>query len=337
MLSQVVQRAAVITLLEDELPRQLGAAWARLVLCPAFDQPPNATQPGVWNTLLMVGGRPVGSYWLGPRRSGLKYDANEQEQLLGLMQQAALALAYAETFDTLAQLNAELEERVATRTEHVLAQQRELASLEERQRLARDLHDSVKQTLFSLGLGLRSARNRVRSEPDEAVNLLRQQEDAALTAQVEMGRLLSQLRTQSTEHGDLVAILRRHCAMLAQQHGFHVTLETPPALTLPESLLSELTYVVKEALHNAFRHSGAAHVQLTLTHDDDVLTVCIIDQGCGFDTTAAPQQGHGLRGIRERVTNLGGRLEIQSAPGRGTTIWAQIILEEQARRQSSEL
>jgi signal transduction histidine kinase len=308
------------------------------VLRPAFDQPPNATQPGVWNTLLMVGGRPVGSYRLGPRHSGLQYDADEQEQLLGLIQQAALALAYADTFDSLFQFGIQLDERVAMRTEHVLAQQRELAALEERQRLACDLHDSVKQTLFSLGLGLRSARNRVRSEPDAAVDLLRQQEDAALTAQAEMGSLLSQLRTQSVERGDFVAVLRRHCDGLAQQHGLQVTLETPEAVTLPEPLLGELTQVAKEALHNVLRHSGVAHARLMLTVDADVLQLTVTDHGCGFDATA-PLNGYGLRGMRERITALGGRLEIQSAPGKGTTLWAQISLEERARRrrQSSEL
>lgn len=222
----------------------------------SFEQPPDKAQVGVWRTLLVVGGEPVGCYWLGPRRSGLTYDAGEQEQLLGLIQQAALALAYAETFDSLVQLNAELEERVATRTEHVLAQQRELVALEERQRLARDLHDSVKQTLFSLGLGLRSARNRIRSEPEAAGVLMLQQEQAALQAQAEMGELLTQLRTLAAEPVDLVAILAQHCAWLMGQHGLQISLDTPPAVTLPESLTHELANVAKEALHNVLRHSG---------------------------------------------------------------------------------
>ncbi len=194
-LSLAVQREAVIALLEHNIPQQLGAPWATLVLRPSFDQPAATAQLGVWSMLLTVGGQPLGCYWLGPRYSGMVYATDEQEQLRGLVQQAALALAYAETFDSLVRLNHDLEERVAIRTEHVLAQQLELATFEERQRLARDLHDSVKQTLFSLGLGLRSVRNQVRTDPDAAVALLQQQEQAALLAQTEMGDLLAQLRT----------------------------------------------------------------------------------------------------------------------------------------------
>jgi signal transduction histidine kinase len=330
-LGLVVRREAVVALLEHEFPQHLGATWASLVLRPSFDQPAAAGQPGVWNTLLMVGGEPLGGYWLGPRRSGLRYASDEQEQLQGLIQQAALALAYADTVDSLVQLNQELEERVATRTEHVLAQQRELVTFEERQRLARDLHDSVKQTLFSLGLGLRSARSRVRSDPESAIVLLQQQEQAAIQAQAEMGDLLAQLRTAETDSADLVAILAQHCAQLAEQHGFVVAQDLPPALVVPEPLPRELAQVVREALHNVLRHSGAASAQLTLTLDQALLTVIVADTGCGFDPANQPQ-GYGLRGIRERVAALGGKLAIQSIPNQGTTLWLQINLRERAPR-----
>ncbi|MBC8078465.1 MAG: hypothetical protein H7Y32_20475, partial [Chloroflexales bacterium] len=308
-LAQVVQRDAVVAFFEGELPRQVGATWARLVLRPSFDQPEAASQPGVWSTLLLVGGQPLGCYWLGPRRSGLKYATDEREQLHSLMQQAALVLAYADTFDTLVQLNHELEERVATRTTHVLAQQRELAAFEERQRLARDLHDSVKQTLFSLGLGLRSARARVRSDPDAAVALLQQQEQEAIQAQAEMGDLLAQLRTAAADSADLVKILTDYCGWLTQQHELEVTLRMPPAMVLPEPLPHELAQVAKEALHNVLRHSGATRAQLTLTIEDGQLILTVADHGRGFDA-AAPARGYGLRGMRERIAALGGRLMV---------------------------
>ncbi|MBC8163450.1 MAG: hypothetical protein H7Z42_19755 [Roseiflexaceae bacterium] len=328
MLSHVVQRHAVVQLLEDELPQQLGAPWAKLMLRPAFEQPAHAAQPGVWSTLLLVGGQPLGAYWLGPRRSGLKYDANEQEQLLGLIQQAALALAYAHTFDSLVQLNAELEERVATRTEYLLAQQRELAAFEERQRLARDLHDSVKQTLFSLGLGLRAARSRIQTDPAMAALLLQQQEQAALQAQTEMADLLGQLRMPASGGTDLVVMLQQHCTWM-QQHGLQVTLKLPASLVLAEPLPRELAQVVKEALQNVLRHSGVTQAQLTLAIDDGTLLLAIIDDGCGFDPSASAH-GYGLRGMHERVAALGGKLVVRTAPGKGTTLWLQIDLAEQA-------
>lgn len=335
-LGQVVQRTAVVRLFEGELPQQLGATWARLVLRPAFEQPASTAQPGVWHTLLLVGGQPLGAYWLGPRCSGLKYDADEQEQLQGLVQQAALALAYADTFDTLAQLNQELEERVATRTEHVLAQQRELAAFEERQRLARDLHDSVKQTLFSLGLGLRSARNRMQTDPAMAEALLHQQEQTALQAQTEMGDLLAHLRMPATGSTDLTAMLKQHCAWLLQYHGLHVGLKLPPSLVLPEPLPRELSQVVKEALQNVLRHSGITHAKLTLALDNGTLLLSVADDGCGFDAAVAPH-GYGLRGMHERVAALGGKLVVETAPHKGTTVCVQISLKELLPNQSHVL
>lgn len=332
-LARVVRREEVVQLFEHELPRQLGATWAKLVLRPDLDQPAAAVQPGMWSMLLTVGGLPVGCYWLGPRGSGLSYAADEQEQLRGLAQQAALALAYADTFETLEQLNRDLEERVAARTEHVLAQQRELAAFEERQRLARDLHDSVKQSLFSLGLGLRSARGRVRSDPDAAVALLEQQEQAAIQAQAEMGDLLAHLRAPATGLADLAALLAQHCAWLTQQHGLTIRLETPPSVVLPEPLPHELARVAREALHNVLRHSGVTEARLTLSLDHQQLTLTIADQGCGFHP-AAPQRGHGLRGMRERVTALGGSLLVQAAPDKGTTLWVQIDLAAHQPRRS---
>lgn len=325
-LARVVQREAVIQLLTDDLPQQLGAAWADLVLRLSFHQPDAATQSGVWSTLMTVGGQPIGHYWLGPRSSGLRYAADEQEQLQGLLQQAALALAYADTFDTLVQLNDELEERVAIRTEHVVAQQRELAAFEERQRLARDLHDSVKQALFSLGIGMRTARNRIHNDPDGTILLLKQHEQTAIEAQSELGDLLSHLRTPATRTADLVVLLAQHAIWFAQQHGMNITQEMPHALVLQEPLPRELAQLAREALHNVLRHSGTNASHLTLEVDQNQLILTITDYGCGFDASS-PSLGHGLKNMRERVALLGGILQIHSEQGKGTTIWVRVGLE----------
>ncbi|GAB4170077.1 MAG: hypothetical protein Fur005_31620 [Roseiflexaceae bacterium] len=322
-LTQVVEREQVVALLERDLPQQLGTTWAKLVLRPAFEQPAQAHDPGVWTTLLMVAGQPIGSYWLGPRHSGVGYASDEQEQLQGVTQQAALALAYAETIDRVVQLNLELEERVAIRTAHVLAQQRELAMIEERQRLARDLHDSVKQALFSLGIGLRTARNRVRTEPDSAIRLLEQQEQVALAAQAELGTLLSHLRSEASGSADLVVLISDHLAWLEQQHGMQVEAQLPPAVVLPEPLPRELMLIIRESFHNILRHSGQLKATLMVTSTTELLTVTISDQGQGFDPLAATQ-GYGLQSMRERLALLGGRYQLQTTPGRGTTLWFQI-------------
>ncbi len=325
-LAQVVQRDAVIRLLADELPRQLEAAWAELVLQPSPGQPAAASQPGVWSAPMTVGGRLIGRYWLGPRHSGLHFAADEHEQLASLVQQAALALAYAETYDSLARLNDELEQRVALRTSHVVAQQRELAAIEERQALARDLHDSVKQALFSLGIGLRTARIRLHADPAAAAVLLEQYEQVALQAQAELGHLLGHLRTPAAGTADLALLLAEHAAALAERHGLAVALELPPALVLPQPLPSALAQVAREALHNVVRHSGAGAAQLCLAAAPDRLTLTIADHGRGFDM-AAPTRGHGLQSMRERVALLGGTLTVESAPGKGTAVCAQLALK----------
>ncbi|NOK61687.1 MAG: hypothetical protein GFH27_549313n95 [Chloroflexi bacterium AL-W] len=325
-LARVVQRESVIQLLTDDLPRQLGAAWAELVLRPSFHQPDAATQSGVWNTLMTVGGQPIGHYWLGPRSSGLRYAADEQEQLQGLLQQAALALAYADTFDNLVQLNDELEERVAIRTEHVVAQQRELAAFEERQRLARDLHDSIKQALFSIGIGIRTARHRLHNDPDGTVHLLQQQEQTAIEIQSELGDLLSHLRTPGTGTTDLVVLLTQHVTWFVQQHGMDITYDLPSALILQEPLPRELAQLTREALQNVLRHSGTTAAHLTLSVEQGQLILSITDHGCGFDPSAS-SQGQGLRNMCERVALLGGVLQIHSEQGKGVTIWAKINLD----------
>jgi signal transduction histidine kinase len=323
-LARVVRREEIAELLEAELPPALDASWARLVLRPSFEQP--ATEPGAWSALLTVAGRTIGGYWLGPRRSGLGYAPHEQEQLQSLAQQAALALAYAETYDALARLNRDLEEQVATRTEHVLAQQRELAAFEERQRLARDLHDSVKQTLFSLGIGLRAARQRVPGDPERALALLEQQEQAALQAQAELGELLGHLRTPATGTADLVMLLERQIARLAEQHGIVVERAMPPSLVLPEPLPRELARIAGEALHNVLRHSGGIAARVTLRAEHGELCMTVEDDGRGFDPSAA-HRGQGLRSMGERAAIVGGSLEVRSTPGGGTTIHVRAPLK----------
>jgi signal transduction histidine kinase len=318
-LARVVERDAVVGLFEEQLSRQLGADWAKLVLRPSFEHPAGADEAGVWSTLLIVGGQTIGGYWLGPRRSGLPYATHEQAQLHALAQQAALALAYAETVEQLRTVNDELEERVAVRTVHLLAQQRELATLEERQRLARELHDSVKQTLFSLGLGLRGVRTRIGDDPLAAAELLRQHEQTALQAQAELGELLDHLRMPAHGSADLVALLEQHAAMLVQQHGMAITQHLPPALVLPEHIARELASIAREAFHNVLRHSGTPVAELELRFADGQLRLRIADQGRGFEP-GTPQTGHGLRSMQERATLLGATLDVASAPGKGTTV-----------------
>lgn len=319
-LGRVVRRDEVIALLTVELPERLGVEWARLQ--PLADPPP--VEGGAWSAPLLVAGRQLGVYWLGPRRTGLPFAPDEHERLRGLAQQAALSLAYAESYEALAALNAELEDRVAARTEQLVAHQRELAAVAERQRLARDLHDSLKQTLFSLGLNLHAAAGLVERNPQRTRELLVQQTEQVVQAQGELADLLSDLRATPSATADLVAALRHEVARLAAQHGFHVTLEAPPLLEMADVVARELAAVAREGLHNGLKHSGASGARVWIGVDEREILLVVADSGRGFDPERDGRGGHGLHGMRERIAALGGTLTITSAEGEGTQVWVRL-------------
>lgn len=326
-LSRVVRRDEVVALLVHELPARLGAQHARLHLLPA---PPPSDTGSAWSAPLLVSGRQLGTYWLGARRTGLPYAPDEQERLWTLLQQAALALAYAESYEALAVLNAELEARVTARTEQLVAHQRELAAVAERQRLARDLHDSLKQTLFSLGLNLHAAAGLSQRDPERARGLLAQQAERVVQAQSDLADLLSELRMPLRTSDDLVGALRFELAQLETQHGFRVTLDAPPRLELAEPACRELAAVAREGLHNTLKHSGVAAARVTVGSDGEHVLLALADQGRGFDPEQAWQSGHGLRGMQERVAALRGNLTITAAPGKGTRLWVSVPLRPQS-------
>ncbi|RLT33432.1 MAG: sensor histidine kinase, partial [Chloroflexi bacterium] len=321
-LQRVISRRQVLALLVDELPVALDSVWANLVLAPAQDIPGHPESPPAWNGRLEVGERVLGRYWLGPRRSGLPFDVAEQAQLQAVVAQAALALAYGETLEELNALNQNLAGQVAIQTAQVLDQQRALAVAEERQRLARDLHDSVTQTLFSISLGSRALGKLALRNPGAVAQGLAEQEAAAQQALAEMRGLLAQLRSPLLPDGDLAHSLATHCAQLATS-GLSVRLDAPPHLILPPDVAGELLYIAKEALHNVLKYADVAEAECRLAQENGELLLVVTDRGRGFApdaTLPAPGHGLGLRSMAERAEKLGATLEILSAPGQGTTV-----------------
>lgn len=334
-LGNQIEQAAVLDLLNQTLPAQIGAHWGQVTLAPQPAAPAPYQHPVAWSGEMAVGNRVLGRYWLGPRQTLVAYEADEQAQLRALLSNAALVLAYGETIAALQAFNRELEERVATRTAQVLAQQRALAVHAERQQLARNLHDSVTQSLFSLNLSLGAMRKLAQRDPQAAVAELGAQEAAAQQALTEMRQLLSQLRSEEITIDsaaiDLVAPLQQLCSQTAQRH--HLALETqlPSTLLLPAATVDELLFIAREALHNIVKHSGAATAVVTLTQTPTTLALTVSDTGKGFTVPAKwdalTDNHYGLRGIQERVTQLGGRLTIASAPDAGTTVKVEIFAE----------
>ncbi|MEZ4863580.1 MAG: histidine kinase [Caldilineaceae bacterium] len=339
-LGQVFDRAAVVTLLTQQLPAAIDASWASLTLSPAPATPGPQPTPPAWQTALVVGTTEVGRYWLGPRRTLPTYDSDESAQLAQLLQEAALVLAYAATIAALQALNQELETRVAQRTAQVVSQQRALAAHAERQALARNLHDSITQALFSLNLSLRAIRKVAARDPQAALDHLADQEVVAQQALTEMRALLAQLRSSEPGPGeatmiDLVDRLYQLCVEQQRHSPLQVALETPATFFCPAPVAQELLAIVREALHNIVKHSGVNEATCTLTVDAQTICLAVVDHGQGFNLTTALGKstdggtikgsnaavGHyGLRGMQERSAAIGGQLDIHSSPGNGMAV-----------------
>jgi len=213
---------------------------------------------------------------------------------------------------------------IAVENAGLLAEAREKAALEERQRLARELHDSVSQALYGIALGARTALERLDGDAKGAGEPLDYVLSLAEAGMAEMRALIFELRPESLEREGLVAALGKQVAALQARHGIEVEddlCEEPP-VPLPAK---EAVYrIAQEALHNTVRHARAGRVRISLARDADHTNLEIRDDGIGFDA-GADFPGHlGLRSMRERAARLGGTLEVASGPGSGTTIRARI-------------
>ena len=328
LLSRANRLDEIIYLLNDVFPNQIGAEWGALKLFPEPDVPPSHTSPA-WNTRLVAGSAALGGYWLGPRQAGPQYDEDEVRRLNGLAGQAALALAYANAYESLYELNKNLETRVKEQTEQAIADQKSIAAYEERQRIARDLHDSVTQQMFGLHL---MARGLKKSAPEDFKEKLAELESLASDTLKEMRLMLDQLREASGEEKvNFAGSVRAECEAFSNRSGpeggalLSVTLEMPQVVIIQKNISSEATWVLREALQNVVKHSGGRNVTVRV-RVDSFLHVSVTDDGAGFDVHGVPAGHYGLRGMRERVLALGGELTIDSEMGRGTVLSYKIPL-----------
>jgi signal transduction histidine kinase len=189
---------------------------------------------------------------------------------------------------------------------------------DERRRIAGELHDGVGQVLTALTLTLDAANSA--APPQVATRRVRQARQLADTALAETRDLAHRMRPGRLEERGLVAAVRD----LADQSGFPVQVTAEAATANPRLLgptaTVEVYRIVQEALANAARHSGAPRAQVSITRQDERLTVVVADDGEGFDPDAVPESGIGLAGMLERSRLLGGQLSIQSAPHAGTRV-----------------
>ncbi len=217
-----------------------------------------------------------------------------------------------------------LDELTATQAERAAAE-RQAGTLAERQRLAREVHDTLTQGFASIAMLLDAARD----DLPPASAAARRVEQAMRTARdnlVESRRLVHALRPAPLDRTHLADAVRELTARLAEETGTEsYTVVTGRPAALPPSTEGELLRVVQEALTNARRHARAASVSVTLSYLGDVLAIDIQDDGTGF-VPAARHAGVGLTTMRERIAAVHGTFAVESAPGDGTTVAVTVPL-----------
>jgi len=197
-----------------------------------------------------------------------------------------------------------------------------LAVHDERERISRELHDGVIQSLFSLGMGLESARTLLRSHPDRAESRIDSAIDGIDGAIRELRNYIFQLRPQQAASMGL----GRGIVELARE--FEVNALVRPALDVhagidarvPAAMVPDVLQVIRELLSNCAKHAAATHVSVTARVQNGVLRVEVGDDGVGFDPDRGQQVGRGLENVRERTEALGGALTVESAPGAGARV-----------------
>ena len=227
--------------------------------------------------------------------------------------------------DEIGQLARQLN-RMAEQVQNLLHSREQLATLEERNRLARDLHDSVKQQVFAATMTLGAAEALWEQDCEAARQKVAEALSLSQEAQRELTVLIRELRPAALEGKGLAAALQEHVEDWSRQTGIAAEVGVQGERPLPLEVEQVLFRVVQEALANVARHSGATRTDVTLSFTDEFATLTVADDGRGFDVAAAEGRGLGLRSMRERVKTLGGTLCVEGAET-GTTVEASVPVE----------
>ena len=207
-------------------------------------------------------------------------------------------------------------------------QAQELAALQERQHLARELHDSVSQVLYSMSLGAHTTLDALKSQDYEQAQTSTEYVIRLVEAGLsEMRALIFELRPESLETEGLVAALNRQVAVLRTRHKLAVAFDLEEEPDLPLETKEALYRIAQEALHNIVKHARASSVVLQLTPQEEEIVLEVRDNGRGFDTTRSFPGHLGLRSMRERAIKVSGTCLIESTPEQETRILVSIPLK----------
>ncbi|MEU3549458.1 sensor histidine kinase [Streptomyces longwoodensis] len=228
-----------------------------------------------------------------------------------------------------------IEELTATRAD-LAAAQHTAGVLAERDRLAREIHDTLAQGFSSIQLLLRAAERAFPQAPQNAARYVDQARQAAVDNLAEARRFIAALIPPTLEGTTLADALKRLCTTTSTRHRliarFHLTGDPAPLPTAHEVALLRIT---QSALANSVRHAEATSIEVTLSYFGDHVALDIVDDGHGFDPTLLPAPdpeagGFGLVAMRARTQSLSGALTIESAPGHGTALTVRLPLTSRA-------
>lgn len=197
-----------------------------------------------------------------------------------------------------------------------------MAVMEERQRLAREMHDSVTQALYSVNLYAEAARMALAAgKKDVSLENLKKLREMTRDALLEMRLLIFELRPSILEEEGLVAALHARLAAVEGRSGLKTEMKVEEERRLPISIEEELYRIAQEGLNNAVKHANARNLKINVKYSEKIICLELWDDGTGFDAEVAEGSGGlGLLGIKERVVKVGGTFVIDSSPGKGTML-----------------
>ncbi len=229
-------------------------------------------------------------------------------------------------------INSQVEslQRLVEENQRLLNNAEETASLDERRKIARELHDSVSQQLFAISMTISAIKRLIDTNPAEAKKGFENIEQMTHTAQQELRALIMHLRPVNLNGLPLSEGIIRLLKELNQKNP-NINIEwqiQPNVLVKPAGIEDHIFRVVQEAISNALRHSKASVLSLKLYVYDHLLTIFIEDNGVGFDIKTDKKSSYGILTMQERISEIGGKMDLLSYPGKGTRIELRIPLKK---------
>jgi len=216
--------------------------------------------------------------------------------------------------------------QMARQLQNLLDTRAQLMVVEERNRLARDLHDSAKQQAFAAAAQISAARKLMPQNPGAAQASIEEAERLIDDLRKELTILIEELRPAALEGKGLALALREYAENWSRQNGIELRVNTQQERPLPLDVEQMIFRIIQEALANVARHSQASRVEIGLVYSNLEIICTIYDDGIGFDTEKI-SDGFGIRSMQERANALGSAVTFESAPGKGTRISVTVALE----------